>query len=90
MSIFFNIKINTKYYYNSDLATITLRDPNNSNYMRYSAIMHEGELHRDFNQVCPISYNEYFSSFKFMVIGYGITTLNGQDYDTVYLVDMRN
>lgn len=83
-------KINSKYYYNSDFATITLKDPNNSNYMHYSAIMHEGELHRDFNQVCPVSYNEYFSSFKFMVIGYGITTVNSQDYDTVYLVDMRN
>lgn len=83
-------KINTKYYYNSDFAAITLKDPNNTNYMHYSAIMHEGELHRDFNQVCPVSYNEYFSSFKFMVIGYGITTVNSQDYDTVYLVDMRN
>ena len=83
-------KIKTKYYYNSDFAAITVKDPNNSNYMHYSAIMHEGELHRDFNQVCPVSYNEYFSSFKFMVIGYGITTVNSQNYDTVYLVDMRN
>ena len=83
-------KIRTLYYYNSDLPAITLRDPNNIYYYKYSHFVHEGEVHRDFNQVCPESHDEYFSSFKFMVNGYGITTVNGVDYDTVYLVDMRN
>jgi len=83
-------KIRTKYCYNTDVATIMTLSPDNANYGKYSTILHEGEVHRNFNEVCPISYDEYFSSFKFMVNGYGVTTVNGKDYDTVYLVDMRN
>lgn len=83
-------KIRTKYCYNTDITTIFARSPDNANYGKYSTILHEGEVHRDFNEVCPVSRDEYFSSFKFMVNGFGVTTVNGVDYDTVYLVDMRN
>ena len=83
-------KIMTKYYHNSDYATITLRDPNNTYFGKYSHFMHEGEVHRNIDEIYPVSYDEYFSSFRFMVNGYEITTVNGQDYDTVYLVDMRH
>lgn len=83
-------KIVTKYYYNSDAATITLRDPNNTYFGKYSHFMHEGEVHRNIDEIYPVSYDEYFSSFRFMVNRYEITTVNGQDYDTVYLVDMRH
>ena len=83
-------KIKTMYYHNSDHASITLRDPNNTYYGKYSHFMHEGEVHRNIDEVYPVSDDEYFSSFRFMVNGYEITTVNGQDYDTVYLVDMRH
>lgn len=83
-------KIRTKYCYNTDVATIMTKSPDNANYGKYSRFLHEGEVHRNFNEVCPVSYDEYFSSFKFMVNGFGVTTVNGIDYDTVYLVDMRN
>ena len=83
-------KIKTMYYHNSDAATITLKDPNNTYYGKYSHFMHEGEVHRNIDEIYPVSYDEYFSSFRFMINGYEITTVNGQDYDTVYLVDMRH
>ena len=83
-------KIKTMYYHNSDAATITLKDPNNTYYGKYSHFMHEGEVHRNIDELYPESYDEYFSSFRFMINGYEITTVNGQDYDTVYLVDMRH
>ena len=83
-------KIKTMYYHNSDAATITLKDPNNTYYGKYSHFMHEGEVHRNIDEIYPVSYDEYFSSFRFMVNRYEITTVNGQDYDTVYLVDMRH
>ena len=83
-------KIVTKYYYNSDAVTITLRDPNNTYFGKYSHFMHEGEVHRNIDEAYPVSYDEYFSSFRFMVNGYETTKVNGQDYDTVYLVDMRH
>lgn len=83
-------KIVTKYYYNSDAATITLRDPNNTYFGKYSHFMHEGEVHRNIDELYPVSYDEYFSSFRFMINRYKITKVNGQDYDTVYLVDMRH
>lgn len=83
-------KIKTMYYHNSDVATIALRDKNNIYYGKYSHFMHEGEVHRNIDEVYPVSYDEYFSSFRFMINGYEITTVNGQDYDTVYLVDMRH
>ena len=79
-------KIKTMYYHNSDHATITSRDPNNTYFGKYSHFMHEGEVHRNIDELYPESYDEYFSSFRFMVNG----TVNGQDYDTVYLVDMRH
>ncbi len=81
-------KIKTMYYHNSDAATITLKDPNNTYYGKYSHFMHEGEVHRNIDELYPESYDEYFSSFRFMINE--ITTINGQDYDTVYLVDMRH
>lgn len=84
------VKITTMYYHNSDHASITLRDPNNAYFGKYSHFMHEGEVHRNIDEVYPESYDEYFSSFRFMINGYEITTVNGQDYDTVYLVDMRH
>lgn len=84
------VKIKTMYYHNSDHATITLRDPNNAYFGKYSHFMHEGEVHRNIDELYPESYDEYFSSFRFMINGYEITTVNGQDYDTVYLVDMRH
>ena len=80
------VKIKTMYYHNSDHATITLRDPNNAYFGKYSHFMHEGEVHRNIDEAYPVSYDEYFSSFRFMVNGYE----DGQDYDTVYLVDMRH
>lgn len=83
-------KIKTMYYHNSDAATITLKDPNNTYYRKYSHFMHEGEVHRNIDEAYPESYDEYFSSFRFMINRYEITTVNGQDYDTVYLVDMRH
>lgn len=84
-------KIVTKYFHNSDAAAITLRDPNNTYYGKFSRFMHEDELHRNLNDgYHPESYDEYFSSFRFMVAGCEVTTVNGQDYDTVYLVDMRH
>ena len=83
-------KIKTMYYHNSDAATITLRDPNNTYFGKYSHFMHKGEVHRNIDELYPESYDEYFSSFRFMINGYEITTVNGQDYDTVYLVDMRH
>lgn len=83
-------KIKTMYYHNSDAATITLKDPNNTYYGKYSHFMHEGEVHRNIDEIYPVSYDEYFSSFRFMVNRYEITTVNGQEYDTVYLVDMRH
>lgn len=83
-------KITTMYYHNSDHASITLRDPNNTYFGKYSHFMHKGEVHRNIDELYPVSYDEYFSSFRFMVNGYGITTVNGQEYDTVYLVDMRH
>ena len=84
------VKIKTMYYHNSDHASITLRDPNNTYFGKYSHFMHEGEVHRNIDELYPESYDEYFSSFRFMINGYEITTVNGQDYDTVYLVDMRH
>ena len=81
-------KIKTMYYHNSDAATITLKDPNNTYYGKYSHFIHEGEVHRNIDELYPESYDEYFSSFRFMINE--ITTINGQDYDTVYLVDMRH
>lgn len=84
------VKITTMYYHNSDHASITLRDPNNAYFGKYSHFMHEGEVHRNIDEVYPESYDEYFSSFRFMINGYEITTVKGQDYDTVYLVDMRH
>ena len=84
------VKIKTMYYHNSDHASITLRDPNNTYYGKFSHFMHEGEVHRNIDELYPVSYDEYFSSFRFMVNGYEITKVNGQDYDTVYLVDMRH
>ena len=84
------VKITTMYYHNSDHASITLRDPNNTYFGKYSHFMHKGEVHRNIDELYPESYDEYFSSFRFMINGYEITTVNGQDYDTVYLVDMRH
>ena len=84
------VKIKTMYYHNSDHASITLRDPNNTYFGKYSHFMHKGEVHRNIDELYPESYDEYFSSFRFMINGYEITTVNGQDYDTVYLVDMRH
>lgn len=83
-------KIKTMYYHNSDHATITMRDPTNTYFGKYSHFMHEGEVHRNIDELYPESYDEYFSSFRFMINGYEITKVNDQDYDTVYLVDMRH
>ena len=82
-------KIKTMYYHNSDAATITLKDPNNTYYGKYSHFMHEGEVHRNIDEAYPVSYDEYFSSFRFMING-TVNGQDGQDYDTVYLVDMRH
>ena len=84
------VKIKTMYYHNSDHASITLRDPNNTYFRKYSHFMHEGEVHRNIDELYPESYDEYFSSFRFMINGYEIMKVNDQDYDTVYLVDMRH